>query len=107
MICIESLEPFGLFGKDFFTTGNFAFGGRSLIGTRGDLTNALEGAVYNKDAPQMPKRKPYKKTKKYDKNFHKKLLMFIQQFFRHLKGVMESKILLRMVQKLQELLFIL
>jgi len=63
----------GLFGKDFFTTGNFAFGGRSLIGTRGDLTNALEGAVYNKDAPQMPKRKPYKKTKKYDKNFHKKL----------------------------------
>jgi len=62
-----------LFGKDFFTTGNFAFGGRSLIGTRGDLTNALKGAVYNEDAPQMPKRKPYKKTKKYDKNFHEKL----------------------------------
>jgi hypothetical protein len=63
----------GLFGKDFFTTGSFAFGGRSLIGTRGDLTNALEGAVYNKSAPKMPKRKPYKKTKKYDKNFHEKL----------------------------------
>ena len=62
-----------LFGKDFFTTGNFAFGGRSLIGTRPDLTKALEGAVYNKDAPNMPKRKPYKKTKKYDKNFHEKL----------------------------------
>lgn len=62
-----------LFGKDFFTTGNFAFGGRSLIGTRLDLSKALEGAVYNKDAPKMPKRKPYKKTKKYDKNFHEKL----------------------------------
>ena len=62
-----------LFGKDFFTTGNFAFGGRSLIGARPDLTKALEGAVYNKDAPKMPKRKPYKKTKKYDKNFHEKL----------------------------------
>ena len=63
----------GLFGKDFFTTGNFAFGGRSLIGTRGDLDGALKGAVYNEDAPQMPKRKPYKKTKKYDKIFHEKL----------------------------------
>jgi len=62
-----------LFDKDFFTTGNFAFGGRSLIGTKSDLTKALEGAVYNKDAPKMPKRKPYKKTKKYDKNFHEKL----------------------------------
>ena len=62
-----------LFGKDFFTTGNFAFGGRSLIGTRPDLTKTLEGAVYNEDAPNMPKRKPYKKTKKYDKNFHEKL----------------------------------
>ena len=80
-----------LFNKSFFTTGNFAFGQRSLVGKAGDLKKALEGAEYNNNAPVMPKRFEYKKlspsqikAKVKDKNFidnQKELLPYLKFIF--------------------------
>jgi len=85
-----------LFGKDFFTTGNFAFGQRSLVGNSANLKDALQNAEYNPNAPALPKRFEYKKlspeeikSKIKEKSFienQKKLLPYLKFIFKQIES---------------------
>ena len=92
-IFLNSVAP--LFGKDFFTTGNFAFGQRSLVGRAENLKDALRNAKYNDKAPAMPKRFKYKKltpseikSKIKEKSFienQEKLLPYLKFVFKQIE----------------------
>ena len=92
-IFLNSVAP--LFGEDFFTTGNFAFGQRSLVGRAENLKDALRNAKYNDKAPAMPKRFKYKKltpseikSKIKEKSFienQEKLLPYLKFVFKQIE----------------------
>ena len=92
-IFLNSVAP--LFGKDFFTTGNFAFGQRSLVGRAENIKDALRNAKYNDKAPAMPKRFKYKKltpsqikSKIKEKSFienQEKLLPYLKFVFKQIE----------------------